>query len=120
MAWKILVADDEEAVRDLLMDTLDMFGYDVLLAEDGEGALRRFQQEKADLVLADINMPNMDGFELMRAIRDVDPGIPIVLITGYDISSRQGQAAVQNADGLITKPFNIMELKDLLDRLLGT
>lgn len=120
MARRILVADDEEPVREILLDTLDMFGYDVLLAEHGEEALRVFQQEKVDLILADINMPHMDGLELMTAIRDLNPEVPIVLITGYDISSLQGKAAVENADGLITKPFDIMELKDLLKKLLGT
>lgn len=120
MAWRILVADDEESVRQLLMDTLKLFGYDVLLAEHGEEALRLFQQEKVDLVLADIRMPHMDGLELMTAIRGLNPRIPIVLLTGYDISSRQGQAAVESADGLIVKPFNIVELRDLLNKLLGT
>ena len=120
MARSILVVDDEKSVRDLLVDTLHLFGYSVLLAEHGEEALRVFQQQRPDLILADINMPCMNGIELMMAVRDLDAMIPIVLITGYDMSNEQVKTAAEKANGLLKKPFNLMQLKDLLDKLLGT
>ena len=80
---RILVVDDQESMRTLLRDMLEVIGHEVTLADGGEQALSALQQSHFDLVLSDLNMPGMDGTALLKAIKSTYTGIPVVIITGY-------------------------------------
>ena len=80
---KILVAEDEDGVRRIFQLLLEKKGYSVLVASDGEIAYKIYQEEKPDLLLSDINMPNMNGFELLSKIREQDKSLPAILVSGY-------------------------------------
>ena len=80
---KILVAEDEDGVRRIFQLLLEKKGYSVMAAEDGEAAYRIYQRDKPDLLVSDINMPNMNGFELLAKIREKDKSLPAILVSGY-------------------------------------
>ncbi len=80
---RILVVDDEESTRDLLSLTLQSDGYEVLCAEDGFCALGLCHTHPPDIVLTDIKMPGMDGIELLRRLKHINPDMEVIMITGH-------------------------------------
>ncbi len=105
----ILVAEDDEHIRIGLMDTLESEGYRVEGAEDGEAALEMFQTTAFDLVILDIMMPGLSGYDVCRAIRKENEAIPIIMLTakGEEIDKVVGLQL--GADDYVTKPFGVHE-----------
>ncbi len=117
---KILVVDDENYILHILDFSLGAEGYEVVTAEDGEEAVRKAKEQKPDLVVLDVMMPKMDGFEACRAIKG-DPelgGTPVILLSAKarDVDQKQGYEA--GADDYITKPFSPGRLVDRVHGLL--
>ncbi|MCQ2358998.1 MAG: response regulator transcription factor [Phascolarctobacterium sp.] len=106
---KILVADDEQSIREILRIYLENEGYEVLEAEDGADALRKIELDKPDLVLLDIMMPILDGIEVCRQVRK-HHDIPIIMATAKDADDDRILGLEMGADDYITKPFNNREL----------
>ncbi len=115
----ILLAEDEAFLRTLLANTLRQKGYTVLEARDGKEALDCFTQhaDAIHLVLTDLGMPNMDGYQLIDALRRQNPNLKILAMTGY-LDSEQSQTLVSENLELISKPFDMMELLVMLRNLL--
>lgn len=109
MTPRILVVDDEPAVTDLLVYNLRKAHYDVLTAADGRLALRLAQESKPDLILLDLMIPEVDGFDVCRELRKTS-GVPIIMITarGEEIDRVVGLEI--GADDYVTKPFSVREL----------
>jgi DNA-binding NtrC family response regulator len=116
---KVLIVDDEEKVRQLMIDTLSALGYNTFGAKDGEEALTLLDQQKMDLVIADIRMPKMTGFSLVESIKSKDPNLPVLLITGYNYNYTMEQALQKGADGFLAKPFRIGKMEEAIENLLG-
>lgn len=109
MAKKILVVDDKKELRNLLKQYLGSEGFEVLLAEDGQKALFIARQEKPDLILLDIMMPEMSGYEFMRLYsREADT--PTILLTAKLDENDKVLGLELGADDYITKPFSMREL----------
>ncbi|MFW5836783.1 MAG: response regulator transcription factor [Desulfovibrionaceae bacterium] len=126
MRRKVLVVDDEEHIRmlvgQLLEELTDDFGVDVLMARDGEEGWRIIQQEKPDVVLLDIMMPRMNGYQVCERMAEDGPAwkdTKVVLLTakGQETDRRQGLEA--GACVYMTKPFDPDELLELTKRLMG-
>ncbi len=119
--FKILIVDDEAAIRDMLSSALKLFGYDAIAAPDGPTALNLLSQNHFDMVLSDINMPYMTGFELLRVIGDTYPHIKRVLMTAYNLDDYMRMVLEHNVGNVITKsvPINFKEIKELLNALLN-
>jgi len=116
---KVLVVDDDDKIRILLLDTLAALGYSTIGAKDGEEALALLEEKKPDLVISDIKMPKLNGLSLLRNIKNKDPKIPVVMITGYNVSYTKDQALDSGADGFLVKPFRIGKIEELLQTVLG-
>ena len=106
---KILVVDDEASIVTMLDYNLKKEGYDVVTAEDGEVALEKFESEKPDLLLLDIMMPKMDGYEVCRKIREKS-NVPIIMLTARADEVDKVVGLEMGADDYVTKPFGNREL----------
>jgi len=107
---KILVVDDEETLRDMLFDALTIAQYDPIVAVDGADARIKLRQNQIDLVVADINMPNVTGLELLEMLRESGNQVPVILLTAQ-IDRHDVTAGLKTgADDYIKKPFGLEEL----------
>ena len=109
MKYKILVVDDEASIVTMLAYNLKKEGYDVVTAEDGEVALEKFESENPDLLLLDIMMPKMDGYEVCRKIREKS-NVPIIMLTARADEVDKVVGLEMGADDYVTKPFGNREL----------
>jgi two-component system, OmpR family, response regulator MprA len=115
---KILVVDDDRAVRDALRRALTLGGYDVQMAEDGAQALDMVVQSVPDAVVLDLGMPGIDGLEVCRRLRQLENRVPILILTARDAVSDRIDGLDQGADDYLVKPFDVGELKARLRALL--
>lgn len=108
MAKKILAVDDSKTMRDMVNFTLKNAGFDVLEAEDGLKALSVINGQKVDCVITDINMPNMDGVSLVKALRAMPEfrSTPILILTTEGGEEKKAQGRAAGATGWIVKPFS--------------
>lgn len=106
MSLPILVVEDDDALREALMDTLELGGYRVVLAEDGESALRQLQVQRVGLVLSDVQMQPMDGETLLGEIKQLYPWIPVILMTAYGVIEKAVAALHAGACHYLPKPFD--------------
>ena len=119
MPARVLVADDEDSIRRLLTLALSDAGYDVSTASDGVEAFQKFQLANVDLLVTDLKIGRMDGYELCRRVRETS-ALPIVVISGYfvvDEPSRSVDSSL-DADALVRKPFDVTELVGLVRGLV--
>ncbi len=114
---RILVVDDEKPLRELIERILRKEGYEVLEAATTKEALKLIQE--ADLLLLDLRLPDGDGLELLRRIRRVDEGLPIIIITAYGSLKSLVDAMALNAYHYIPKPFNIGTIKETVKEALS-
>jgi DNA-binding response OmpR family regulator len=116
---KILIVDDDAAVRGLVRDVLEIEGYEVTVAEDGFAALRRIDAERPDCVVLDVMMPGMDGHAVLSRLRAADNGsaLPVVMLTAASDDAQAWQAWSGGVDYFLAKPFDPSELLRYLDYL---
>ncbi|MCG6268659.1 response regulator [Vibrio furnissii] len=117
---KILAVDDSISICQMVSHTLKDAGYDVETANDGREALTKAQSTKFDVVISDVNMPNMGGFELVKAIRG-NPQykfIPILMLTTETSMEKKQEGKLAGATGWLVKPFNPDTLLKTLKRVL--
>lgn len=116
---KVLVVDDEEGIRDLLSRTLAMAEYDVETTSDGVSALDRLRNDGINLIIADLRMPGMDGLTLIREVKQINPHLPIIIITGYSSESSAIEAVNLGVSGYLTKPVGIPQVLAAAAKALG-
>ena len=107
---KVLVVDDEQAVRESLRRSLKFNGYDVILSEDGVQALDMIRAEQPDLTILDVMMPRLDGLGVCRELRSAGYGRPILMLTARDAVADRVQGLRAGADDYVTKPFSLEEV----------
>jgi two-component system cell cycle response regulator DivK len=105
---RILVVEDQEDNRQILRDLLASAGHDMMEAHDGEQALVAVVEHKPDLILMDIQLPIMDGYEATRRIKAMPEfkNIPIIVVTSYALSGDEGKARDAGCDAYVTKPYS--------------
>ena len=113
---RILLVDDEEDIRDVLTIALEDMGHDVVTAENGMEALKKFKTQEFSLVLTDIKMPGMDGIELLKKIKQVSPDTEIIMITGHGDMDLAIESFRNEAVEFITKPVDVNTLGKAIDR----
>jgi len=112
----ILVVDDEPLIRDLCAQALT--GYTVLQAEGGSEALEIFRTHPPDVILTDVMMPQMNGLELLRAVKEREPNQAVVVMTGYADKEIILKALKADADDFINKPINLLQLKTTIEKVI--
>jgi CheY-like chemotaxis protein len=117
----VLVVDDEEAVRNVVTDMLQRFGFEILLAEDGRKGVELFQSHADEivLVLLDMTMPHLDGSEAFREMHRYRPDVPIVLASGYNQQDAITRFAGKGLAGFVQKPFRVDVLREAIRGALG-
>ena len=118
MAKKILIIDDEKDVRFVLREVLQRAGYEVEVAADARKGLDKLAADGADLVITDVIMPGMDGGKTFDRIREIQPGMLVILASGYAINGQTNKIIRKGCNGFIQKPFNIYELSSKIRKLL--
>ena len=115
-AARILVVDDEPSVVDVFRDFLPPLGYAITVAASGEEAVRLIPGLKPDTILTDINLPGLSGLEVMRFAKSVDPEVVVIVVTGFASASTAIDALRQGAYDYITKPFDLDEVHQIVER----
>jgi DNA-binding NtrC family response regulator len=108
---QILVVDDDDGNRRSTEMALRKDGYDVVSVASGEDGLRELRQRSTDLLVTDLRMPGMDGIEVLKQAREIDPGIAVLVITGYGSVESAVDAMKEGADDYLQKPVNLVELR---------
>ena len=111
MGKTVLVVDDEKNIVDILSFNLRKEGYEIITAYDGETALIRYSEKRPDLILLDVMLPMLDGFEVCRRIREADRLTPIIMLTAREEETDKVLGLELGADDYITKPFSVRELQ---------
>lgn len=110
MTGRILLAEDEESLREMISFNLEQEGYQVIAAPDGKTALSRAQNERFDLLLLDVMLPEIDGFAICESIRLENKQVPILFLTAKNASADRVQGLRLGADDYLAKPFDLEEL----------
>src|SRR5262245_3109250 len=112
MSKRILIVEDQEDNRRILHDVLSTVGYDLIEALNGEDGVKLAQSERPDLILMDIQLPGMDGYEAAHRIKGIAElkTTPIIAVTSYALSGDEAKARAAGCDGYIAKPFSPREV----------
>lgn len=117
---KVLIADDDPAIQELIRLNLELQGYQVIIASNGVETVRKALSERPDLIILDILMPEMDGYEVMRLLKNSEEtsAIPVIVLTAYASDTGALVSWLEGAEGYLAKPFNPDELLMLVERVL--
>jgi len=121
MAKTILAVDDSASIRQMVSFTLKGAGYEVIEAVDGQDALDKANSHKVNLVLTDINMPRMDGLQLLGSLRKLASykTIPILMLTTESGDAIKAKGKAAGATGWLVKPFDPKRLLEVIDKVIG-
>ena len=113
---KILVVDDEEGILDLLYENLSDDGFEVISANNGASALAQIYREQPDIVLLDLNIPEVNGYEVLRELRDATTtkNLPVILLTGVSPTEGEQTAVDLGANHYVTKPCKLSSLRAVI------
>ncbi|MDZ4802478.1 MAG: response regulator [Bryobacteraceae bacterium] len=112
---RILLVEDNEMNRDMLSRRLERKGFEVLIAVDGEQGVRMAASDSPDLVLMDISLPVMDGYEATRRIKTESPGIPVIALTAHAMAGDRERTMEAGCDDYDTKPINLPRLLEKIE-----
>jgi two-component system, chemotaxis family, chemotaxis protein CheY len=121
MAKIIMTADDSASVRQMVTFSLKQSGYDVVEAVDGKDALTKLSAQKVDMLITDLNMPNLDGIGLIKGVRSgsLNKFIPIIMLTTESQDTKKMEGKSAGATGWIVKPFKPEQLIAIVKKVLG-
>jgi DNA-binding response OmpR family regulator len=114
MRLRVLVVDDDPTVRNVLSTLLEFEGVDIATAEDGPSALAIAQRQEPDVVLLDVNLPGLDGFDVCRRLKERSAEQRVVMVTGRATQEDQVRGAAAGANAFLTKPFSPLELIEVV------
>ena len=114
---KILVVDDDEQIREILIDMLTMYGYNAIACPDAYAALKAIEDERFDILITDLGMPGMSGLDLAAEVHQTHPQIPIAMITGWGTQLSEQEISSRGINAVLSKPFHLKEIKTLVYEL---
>ena len=116
---RILVVDDEEALRTVLSSELEDEGYVVQMAGDGDEAIKILEKNAFDLILLDIKMPTVDGFEVLKFIKQTHPLSKVIMLTGFADLKNAIESKKLGAEDFVSKPYDLVDLLTTVERVLS-
>jgi two-component system capsular synthesis sensor histidine kinase RcsC len=116
---RILIVDDAKATRDALSNIFSVMGFKVDVASNGNEGLNLFSKNSFDLVITDLQMPGMDGWNLAFRIKDKSPNTPVVLITGSEKEAVMEKLKGGCVDSVLFKPFRLEDIQEMVQKMLG-
>jgi signal transduction histidine kinase/CheY-like chemotaxis protein len=116
---RILVIDDEDSVRDILGRMLKARGHEVAVASGGDEGIERFKKERFDLVFTDLGMPRLSGWDVGKALKKIDPKVPVAMITGWGMELKREKMKESGIDLVLCKPFNFAEVVRLVSEAMA-
>ncbi|MCK9408816.1 MAG: response regulator [Bacteroidota bacterium] len=117
--FNILVVDDEDALRNVLSSELQGEGYSVVSAADGDEAISILEQKSFHLVLLDIKMPRVDGFEVLKFIKEKRPDAKVIMLTGFADLKNAIESKKLGAEDFVSKPYDLVDLLTTIERVLS-
>ncbi len=117
-AHRLLVVDDNEDVLEIIQAMLHCDGYKVVALTDGRKALEIIETEEFDLVLTDLGMPSISGWEIAKKVKCKNPKLPVVMLTGWAIECQEDELSMEGIDMLLSKPLNWVQLTESVRKLL--
>jgi CheY-like chemotaxis protein/anti-sigma regulatory factor (Ser/Thr protein kinase) len=118
-AGRVLVVEDEDEVREILTNVLRSDGHAVVACQDGDHALAALEGDGFDLVITDLGMPGLSGWDVARAVKELRPGTPVAMVTGWSEQIDPALAGSEGIDYLIAKPFRRQEIRVMVASALG-
>ncbi len=115
---KILLIEDEALIRELYADALQNFGFDLIIVEDGEKGLEKWQQESFNLLITDIGLPGISGWDVIESIRKKNYQVPIIIISGWGKQIEFERGKELNVSHILSKPIDILDLSTLINECL--
>jgi len=115
---KVLVVEDNPNMSGLLSDMLEVFDVESVCASNGVEALNLVNDKDFGMIISDLRMPKMSGTELLLAVKERYPGMPVVLISGYTVETADDETVTRHADGFLSKPFKMNELQEVLSKFM--
>ncbi|PCI34846.1 MAG: two-component system response regulator [Elusimicrobia bacterium] len=118
MGYRILVVDDSPVLRIMLGEMLQELGHDVVAeVESGNEALEAYPKHRPDLVCLDVSLPDINGMDVLAKLRRIDPHAKVLIVTGNDQKALEAKALSLRALGVLHKPFDVGELKEMLEKV---
>jgi two-component system alkaline phosphatase synthesis response regulator PhoP len=118
MKYRVLLVEDEEHLLEAIKLNLELEGYEVMTAIDGRQAIKTFEEQRFDLIVLDVMLPEIDGFQVAEKIRVKDDEIAILMLTAKNTTEDRIEGLKKGADDYLTKPFNLEELMLRVNKLL--
>jgi CheY-like chemotaxis protein len=115
---KVLVVDDEPDMCDTFVMVLEPMGYEIFAVVSGEQALAALAERRFDLAITDFMMPGLDGAQTLDAMKLADPGLPVIVVTGFVTEDVFAACNRHGAAAIVKKPFGVKELRELVARLM--
>lgn len=116
---RIFVVDDEEALRTVLGSELEGEGYAVQMAGDGDEAIKILEKDTFDLILLDIKMPTVDGFEVLKFVKQHQPATKVIMLTGFADLKNAIESKKLGAEDFVSKPYDLVDLLTTVERVLS-
>jgi YesN/AraC family two-component response regulator len=118
MKKNILIAEDEQIIAEILSNISKLIGYNSIITTNGVEALKFFKENNFDLIITDIHMPEMDGYQLIKEIRKTNKQVPILVLSGFIDNEHISKVLNIGANGYIEKPFTIANIKSILKEFI--
>jgi CheY-like chemotaxis protein len=115
-SYRVLVVDDQEYTRELFKEALNGMGHEVVCAQSGSRAIELIKDGKFDIVFLDLVMPEMDGVETFKVIKELNPELPVIMMTAFALESRIKEALELGALDYLYKPYDISKGREVIDK----
>ena len=114
----VLIVDDEEDILKLMAEAVSRWGYNPIIAHNGEDAFEKVQNLPVDLILTDVRMPKVDGITLLQKVKEINPNTSVIVFTGYPAIQSAVDALKSGAYDYLVKPVDLAELKAKIDKAI--